>query len=339
MTLRLLPSVLRRCTTRACVAIPRPKAVAAFRVPTRTIHQRPTTLKPPTALPHHNRLILIVSIVAATVFIGDAYYFTMIHEPTPATLTADEFRIFKLAEIIPLTHDTKLLRFKANLPLADAPGGFPAPVHVIVKDDTCQLARAYTPITFTRTHFDLVVKKYDDGSVSRFLHAKEPGDPVEMRGPLVTLPYTANAVEDIGMVAGGTGITPMYQLIKKILKDPVDTTRVSLIYANRSISDILLRHELDTFATHHPERLRVHYVVDEQPAEEDRQDTVQAGRVTQEMVDRWLPPARSTSAVLVCGPGGLIQHVAGAKPNETDQGPLGGLLKKAGYLDHQVFKF
>ena len=37
----------------------------------------------------------------------------------------------------------------------------------------------------------------------------------------------------VGLIAGGTGITPMLQIIKAITKDRQDTTRVSLLYANQ----------------------------------------------------------------------------------------------------------
>ena len=35
-----------------------------------------------------------------------------------------------------------------------------------------------------------------------------------------------------GMVAGGTGLTPMLQVIKEILRNPEDKTSVHLIFAN-----------------------------------------------------------------------------------------------------------
>lgn len=40
------------------------------------------------------------------------------------------------------------------------------------------------------------------------------------------------------MIAGGTGITPMYQIIKAALGDPRDQTQLALIYANVEESDI-----------------------------------------------------------------------------------------------------
>lgn len=46
------------------------------------------------------------------------------------------------------------------------------------------------------------------------------------------------------MIAGGTGITPMYQIIKSSIKDPKDNTQLSLIYANVNEDDICKLHPL-----------------------------------------------------------------------------------------------
>ena len=56
---------------------------------------------------------------------------------------------------------------------------------------------------------------------------------------------TVHKVKKIGMVAGGTGITPMLQIIRAIQRDPTDTTEVWLIFANQTEEDILLRKELE----------------------------------------------------------------------------------------------
>ena len=61
------------------------------------------------------------------------------------------------------------------------------------------------------------------------------------RGPFVTLRYAPNAVERVAMVAGGTGITPMFQIIRAALADPADRTALCLLYACRSPRDLLLR--------------------------------------------------------------------------------------------------
>ena len=59
------------------------------------------------------------------------------------------------------------------------------------------------------------------------------------------------------MIAGGTGITPMYQVIKAVLKQADDETQLALLYANQSPDDILLFEELQSLAE--DPRLRVWY--------------------------------------------------------------------------------
>jgi len=67
-------------------------------------------------------------------------------------------------------------------------------------------------------------------------------------------------VKEIGMVAGGTGITPMYQVIRAILDDPTDPTKIHLLFANRSEEDILLKEELEEAAK--DPRIKVYYTID-----------------------------------------------------------------------------
>lgn len=66
------------------------------------------------------------------------------------------------------------------------------------------------------------------------------------------------------MICGGTGITPMYQIMNHILSDPKDKTRLHLIYANITMSDILLKQDLDRLAAQHPTRFDIFYVVEKQ---------------------------------------------------------------------------
>jgi NAD(P)H-flavin reductase len=59
------------------------------------------------------------------------------------------------------------------------------------------------------------------------------------------------------MIAGGSGITPMFQVAQGILRDPRDVTKVFLIYANVTEEDILLRKELEGWARDHPAHFKV----------------------------------------------------------------------------------
>lgn len=99
------------------------------------------------------------------------------------------------------------------------------------------------------------------------------------------------------MIAGGTGITPMLQIIRAALKNPSDKTKLSLIYANVNPEDILLKKELDELAAKHGNRFTVHYVLNNPPAGW----TGGVGFVSKEQIEKYLPPTSEDIKILMCG--------------------------------------
>lgn len=51
-------------------------------------------------------------------------------------------------------------------------------------------------------------------------------------------------------------------MIEEVLYNPNDKTKITLIFANVSVNDILLKEELDKFAEKYPDRFKVYYTVD-----------------------------------------------------------------------------
>jgi cytochrome-b5 reductase len=212
-----------------------------------------------------------------------------------------------------------------------------------VGEDGKAPARPYTPITTDDQlgYFELMVKGYPTGKVSKYLCSLKPGDTVHVKGPFPKLSYKANMKKQIGMVAGGSGITPMVQVLKEILNNPDDKTCVTLIYGNQTPSNIPLRAELEDMASNSNGRLKVLYVVDKN----DTADTniFHVGYVTAEVVAGVLPRPSEDTLVYVCGPPGMLKAVAGDKKFEKGkppaQGEVGGILKELGYSSDMVFKF
>ncbi len=52
-------------------------------------------------------------------------------------------------------------------------------------------------------------------------------------------------------IAGGSGLTPMLQIAQEVVRNPEDKTEVTLVFANKSEDDILLKKELDDMARKH----------------------------------------------------------------------------------------
>lgn len=99
------------------------------------------------------------------------------------------------------------------------------------------------------------------------------------------------------MIAGGTGITPMLQIIRAALKNPADKTKLSLIYANVNLEDILLRKELDDLAAKHPHRFSIYYVLNNPP----ENWTGGVGFVSKEQIEKHIPRSSNDIKVLLCG--------------------------------------
>lgn len=92
------------------------------------------------------------------------------------------------------------------------------------------------------------------GKMSQLLDSLDIGDTIDIKGPVGEIAYLEPGqflikgkprnASKLAMLAGGTGITPMYQVLKAVLNNPDDNTECSLIYANQTEDAILLRDEV-----------------------------------------------------------------------------------------------
>ena len=123
------------------------------------------------------------------------------------------------------------------------------------------------------------------------------GDKIRVKGPKGQFNYTPTLSREIGMIAGGTGITPMLQIIRAALKNPNDHTKLSLIYANVNYEDILLKKELDDLADKHPTRFKVYFVLNNPPTGW----IGGTGFVSKEQIATHLPASHDNNKILLCG--------------------------------------
>nr|CAG4646504.1 EOG090X0BKI [Macrothrix elegans] len=275
--------------------------------------------------------IVILTAVAAKV------YFNWFHPQTKSskpkelkTLLDPQVKYpLKLIERHVLSHDTR--RFRFALPSPQHVLGLPVGQHVYLSARVADqlVVRPYTPISSDedKGYFDLVIKVYfknihpkfpDGGKLSQYLENLPIGNIIDVRGPSGLLLYHSPGIfsikpdkkspallfpfKKLNMIAGGTGITPMLQLIRQILKDPEDLTVMSLLFANQTENDILLRGELEEAASKFPDRLRLWFTVD-RPSEGWKYST---GFISSEMIVEHLYPPSDDTFVIMCGPPPMI---------------------------------
>lgn len=249
--------------------------------------------------------------------------------PLKALSDPNEKYFLPLIEKEEISHDTRKFRFV--LPSSEHILGLPVGqhIHLSATINGELVIRSYTPVSSDddKGFVDLVVKVYhknvhpkfpDGGKMTQHLDELKIGDTIAFRGPSGKLHYLGNgkfsikklrkdppqivSAKKVNMIAGGSGITPMLQLITEVLKRSDDGTQLALLYANQTEEDILLRDELDVFAAKHQEQFKVWYTVDR--ASPTWKFSV--GFVSEEMIkDNLFPPSTDT-ITLMCGPPPMI---------------------------------
>lgn len=131
------------------------------------------------------------------------------------------------------------------------------------------------------------------------MHDMAPGQRLDIKGPIVKYPIDqSNKHNHIAMISGGTGITPMYQVIRQLFKDPNDRTKVTLVFGNISEDDILLKRELHELENTYPQRFRAFYTLDKPP----EGWTQGKGFITKDLLKTVLPePKEDNIKIFVCG--------------------------------------
>jgi len=226
-----------------------------------------------------------------------------------------------LVEKIEVSADTRIFRF--GLPSPTMRLGLPTGMHMFLraKVDDQIVMRPYTPMTDDETvgHVDLLVKVYfrnvhpkfpDGGKMSQHLNSMKIGDTIDVKGPLGEVVYKGNgnfeilghprSCKYVGLIAGGTGLTPCYQVLNAVLRDPNDATQVRLLYANQSPDDILMREKLEELAAKHADRFKLWFTVDRLP--EGMEWSYDKGFINEAMIRDHLFPAGEDTLTFMCGP-------------------------------------
>jgi len=157
--------------------------------------------------------------------------------------------------------------------------------------------------------------------MSQHLESLKIGDGIQVTGPKGMFTYEKNKYKHIGMLAGGTGITPMLQIIHEIFEGSKDdNTKVSLLFGNLSEQDIILREKIESYKKH--KNFQVYHVLNKPP-----QDWKQgSGFITDKLISEYCPKPKE-GIVLMCGPGPMI-------------GGMTTILKeKLGYTKEDYFAF
>lgn len=238
-------------------------------------------------------------------------------EKRPTFLQPRSWKKAVLTEKKTISSDTRIFTYK--LEHEDQTLGLPVGQHLMVRlrDPATgeAIIRSYTPISETnkKGYVDMLVKIYfgtkevRGGKMTQAMDALPIGQTVDLKGPIGKFEYLGGGkcaingvirqVKSFCMICGGSGITPIFQVLRAVMQDPNDHTRCVVFNGNRLVEDILCREELDAFASSNEQKCKLLYTLTKAP----EHWTGLRGRLSGELIKKHVVNDGETMA-LICGP-------------------------------------
>ncbi|KAJ2982070.1 hypothetical protein NQ176_g1630 [Zarea fungicola] len=223
-----------------------------------------------------------------------------------------------------VSSDSKIFSFRLDHPNQSI--GLPTGQHLLMRlrDPATREAiiRAYTPLSEPHAtgQLDVLIKIYRDspgqpgGKMTQALDSIPLGHFIDIKGPVGKFEYLGRGqctvsgvtrhVRRFVMICAGSGVTPIFQVLRAVTSDAGDETECLVLDGNRFEDDILCKAELDTMVARAPSRTTLLYKLS-RPTE-----TWQGlrGRMSKEFLEERIGAFGKSDGqemVLVCGPGAL----------------------------------
>jgi hypothetical protein len=149
-----------------------------------------------------------------------------------------------------------------------------------------------------RTHLVLTVRRLDDGGFTPYGGTVQPGDELELRGPVGGyFVWEGVARWPLVLVGGGSGVVPLRAMLRHHRAVGSDLP-ARLLYSARTQADLIYQRELSGFDTTMT-LTREHWAG-------------RTGRVDRELLEEVAWPATDHPLVYVCGPTGFVEAVTTA---------------------------
>ena len=147
----------------------------------------------------------------------------------------------------------------------------------------------------------VTVKRVPGGIMSNYLNESvKAGDVIEIMEPMgmFTTEFDASNSRHVVFLGGGSGITPLYSLLRSILlKEP--NSKVSLVYGNRSKDYIVFREALEELKKSEGDRFQLVHILEENDGYAEH-----SGRPTAEVMKSIIDGlgVDASTEFFICGP-------------------------------------
>ncbi|MHC2999606.1 phenylacetic acid degradation protein [Microbacterium sp. HJ5] len=154
----------------------------------------------------------------------------------------------------------------------------------------------------------VAIKRDQGGRFSTWAQTElKAGDELDVMSPQGTFTSTLADLDGahVAGIAAGSGITPLMALAATVLARS-ETSRFTLVYTNRSTTDVMFLEDLADLKDRYPSRLALHHVL----SREQRAAPLLSGRIDEERLRRILDALVLPDTVdewFLCGPFELVQ--------------------------------
>jgi len=190
------------------------------------------------------------------------------------------------------------------------PGQF---ISIKVNIDGAEYKRDYSIFSapFENT-LHICVKAIEEGKVSKYLvENTKLGDIFEITQPMgkFGIPIKPNEKRTLAFFSAGSGITPIYSILKNILHQEKNTS-IYLFYSNKTENDVIFKDELDQLAQINP-----HFNYFNFYSQQSTKDPLFTGRLNSnklKLIINQLIEWDEVDEVLICGPNEMTQELINA---------------------------
>ncbi len=166
----------------------------------------------------------------------------------------------KILESLDLVPEVKTIRIERPTNFHFRPGQFIL-ISIPIKEELKKRAYSIASSPTEEDYLEISVKNVKTGLVSPIICSKKPGEFLEVKGPYGMFFLDESHMDNIVLIAGGTGITPMRSIVKYIVDRQLEHVRVSLFEGARCPKELLYREEFEKIhQTHH--NIGIYFTVD-----------------------------------------------------------------------------
>ena len=200
-------------------------------------------------------------------------------------------------EIIPRIPNVASFRFPKPLELEYKAGQY---FFITIKSDGKELTKhfSFSSSPTEKSHIEFT-KKFTDSEFSAALKTLKPSDWARIDAPYGEFTFEGEYPK-IGLLAGGIGITPLRSICKYCTDKQLDT-KITMLYGNRTETDIAFRKELESMQQQN-KNLKIVFTLNEgNPSWKGA-----VGFITADIVKKEIPEYKETM-FYTCGPPPMVE--------------------------------